>query len=126
MKIEYSVNIMWCQSDGVYLATVPELPGCLADGETPEEAFNNLKIIAQEWVETAKEEKREIPKPLSVEDYVRAHQQNEQKLAAEIKQFIENTVSNAVKDIVQKERELGEIGFRSSVYSRGILVHAGR
>ena len=43
--------------------TVTELPGCMADGKTPEEAVKNVHVIIQEWIETAKEDGEEIPEP---------------------------------------------------------------
>lgn len=43
--------------------TVTELPGCMADGKTPEEAVKNVQVIIQEWIETAQMLGREIPKP---------------------------------------------------------------
>lgn len=49
--------------DRIYVASVPELPGCMADGKTPEEAVKNTEIIIQEWIETALEEGEEIPEP---------------------------------------------------------------
>ena len=43
--------------------TVPDLPGCMADGRTPNEAFENVKNVIQEWIDTAKAAGREIPEP---------------------------------------------------------------
>lgn len=61
--IKYEVIIYWSEEDNSYIAEVPELPGCAADGKTYYEALQNLEIIVQEWIETAKELGREIPKP---------------------------------------------------------------
>jgi len=60
---KYEVIIYWSQEDKAYLAEVPELPGCMADGETYEKALKNVQIIIKEWIETAKKEKRPIPQP---------------------------------------------------------------
>lgn len=46
-----------------YIVTVPDLPGCMADGKTPNEAFEIVKNVIQEWIETAKAAGREIPEP---------------------------------------------------------------
>ena len=46
-----------------YIAEVPELPGCMADGKTQEDALYNAQIVIKEWIETAKEMGREIPEP---------------------------------------------------------------
>ena len=61
--LKYEVIIYWSKDDKAFIAEVPELPGCLADGETPQQALKNVQIVAKEWVETAKELDREIPEP---------------------------------------------------------------
>jgi predicted RNase H-like HicB family nuclease len=61
--LHYQINIYWSQEDQVYLAEVPELPGCIADGETYQSALENVQIIMKEWIETAKELGRKIPIP---------------------------------------------------------------
>ena len=48
---------------GGYVATVPDLPGCMSDGETPEEALKNVQDAIESWMEAAKEWNEEIPKP---------------------------------------------------------------
>jgi antitoxin HicB len=65
MKLEYPVRIeRLAESDGGgYLATVPDLPGCMSDGETPEEALKNVQEAIESWIEAAKEWKQDIPKP---------------------------------------------------------------
>ncbi len=67
MKLEYPVRIeRLAESDGgAYLATVPDLPGCMSDGETPEEALKNVQEAIASWIAAAKEWKQEIPKPSS-------------------------------------------------------------
>jgi predicted RNase H-like HicB family nuclease len=61
--LHYQINIYWSQEDEAYLAEVPELPGCMADGETYRVALENVQIIMQEWIDTARELGREIPIP---------------------------------------------------------------
>ena len=65
MKLEYAVRIeRLAESDGGgYLAIVPDLPGCMSDGETPEEALRNVQEAIASWIEAAKEWKQEIPAP---------------------------------------------------------------
>ena len=60
---KYEVLIYWSEEDKAYLAEVPELPGCMADGTTYHDALQNVQIIIQEWIETAKNNGRKIPKP---------------------------------------------------------------
>jgi predicted RNase H-like HicB family nuclease len=62
-KYKYEVIIYWSDEDEAFIAEVPELPGCAADGATHGEALNNLETIIDEWIETAKELGRSIPEP---------------------------------------------------------------
>jgi predicted RNase H-like HicB family nuclease len=60
---KYEVIIYWSEEDKAFIAEVPELPGCAADGATHKEALSNVEVVIQEWVETAEELGRPIPKP---------------------------------------------------------------
>lgn len=60
---KYEIIIYWSQEDEAFIAEAPELPGCMADGETYQEALANAEIIIQEWIQTARELGREIPQP---------------------------------------------------------------
>lgn len=60
---KYEVIIYWSDEDEAFVAEVPELPGCAADGPTYKDALANVEVIIQEWIETAKELGRPIPKP---------------------------------------------------------------
>ncbi len=60
---KYELIIYWSEEDQRYLVEVPELPGCMADGRTYEDALKNVRIIIEEWIETAKNLGREIPQP---------------------------------------------------------------
>jgi predicted RNase H-like HicB family nuclease len=61
--VKYEVIIYWSAEDNAFIAEVPELPGCMADGTTYREALANVEQIAQEWLETARELGRKIPEP---------------------------------------------------------------
>lgn len=63
MKIRYEMIIYWSEEDQSFIIEVPELSGCMADGETYQEAVQNAEIIIREWIETAKELGRSIPEP---------------------------------------------------------------
>ncbi|MCI9223860.1 MAG: type II toxin-antitoxin system HicB family antitoxin [Acutalibacter sp.] len=59
----YEVILYWSEEDSAYIAEVPELAGCMADGETMLEAVANAQRVIEEWVETAQELGRPIPEP---------------------------------------------------------------
>jgi predicted RNase H-like HicB family nuclease len=61
--IRYEMVIYWSREDEAFLVEVPELPGCMADGATYEEAVKNAQVIIAEWIETARELGRPIPEP---------------------------------------------------------------
>ena len=61
--MHYKVVIYWSSEDEAYIAEVPELAGCMADGATYFEALSNVQIIMEEWVQTAAELGRPIPQP---------------------------------------------------------------
>lgn len=63
LRIKYEVIIYWSHDDQSFIAEAPELPVCAADGTTYQEALTNLEVVIQEWIETAKELGRPIPKP---------------------------------------------------------------
>ena len=60
---KYEIIIYWSDEDRAFIAEVPELPGCVADGQTYQETLANAEIIIQEWIEKAKELGRPIPQP---------------------------------------------------------------
>jgi len=60
---KYGIIIYWSEEDAAYIAEVPELAGCMADGETYQEALANAEVIIREWIETAREIGIEIPEP---------------------------------------------------------------
>jgi predicted RNase H-like HicB family nuclease len=59
---KYEIIIFWSDEDKSFIAEVPELPGCMADGKTYQKALSNAEIVINEWIETAKELGREIPR----------------------------------------------------------------
>ena len=63
MDSKYGIIIFWSEDDEAFVAEVPELPGCMADGKTYQEALENAEQIIGEWIETAQEEGRPIPQP---------------------------------------------------------------
>jgi len=63
MTTKYEIIIFWSEEDNAFVAEVPELPGCMADGKTYQEALANAEKIIQEWIETARALGRAIPQP---------------------------------------------------------------
>ena len=63
MTHKYEIIMYWSPEDDAFIAEVPELPGCVADGPTYEEALNEVQVVMDIWVETAKELGRPIPEP---------------------------------------------------------------
>jgi predicted RNase H-like HicB family nuclease len=63
MSIRYEMVIYWSDEDNVFIVEVPELPGCMVDGQTYQEAVANAETVIQEWIETAKELGRPVPQP---------------------------------------------------------------
>jgi len=60
---KYEIIIYWSEADEAFIAEVPELAGCMADGETYQQALANAEIIIREWIETARDLGRQIPEP---------------------------------------------------------------
>jgi len=61
--LKYEVIIYWSDDDQAFIAEIPELPGCAADGATQPEALANVQVVAQEWIETARDLGRPVPEP---------------------------------------------------------------
>jgi predicted RNase H-like HicB family nuclease len=62
-EFRYEVIIYWSDEDQAFIAEVPELPGCAADGATYAEAVSNVEVVVREWIETAQELGRPVPEP---------------------------------------------------------------
>ena len=64
-KLAYTVIVepLYAEDGGGFVATVPDLPGCMSDGETPEEALINVQDAISTWIEAANELGHKVPKP---------------------------------------------------------------
>ncbi|HEX5139812.1 MAG TPA: type II toxin-antitoxin system HicB family antitoxin [Dehalococcoidia bacterium] len=60
---KHELVMWWSEEDRAFLVEVPELPGCMADGATQEEALANVQVVIREWLDTARELGRDIPEP---------------------------------------------------------------
>jgi predicted RNase H-like HicB family nuclease len=63
IEIQYEIILYWSREDGAFIAEVPELPGCAADGVTYQEALANVEVVIRQWIETASELGRPVPAP---------------------------------------------------------------
>lgn len=62
-ELKYEIIIYWSKDDKAFLAEVPELPGCVADGQSYLDAIKNVEPVIEAWIETAKSLGRSIPEP---------------------------------------------------------------
>ena len=62
-RVRHELIVYWSEEDEAFIVEVPELPGCMADGATYQEALANAEVVIQEWIETARELGRPIPEP---------------------------------------------------------------
>ncbi|MFC2126057.1 type II toxin-antitoxin system HicB family antitoxin [Bacteroidota bacterium] len=60
---KYEIIIYWSNDDNAFIAEVPELPGCMADGNSYNEVLKNIQIVMQEWIDTARSLNRSVPEP---------------------------------------------------------------
>ena len=63
MVDHYHINIFWSDEDDCFIATIPDLRGCSAWGDTPEKALVEVQIAKELWLEVAREHKDPIPEP---------------------------------------------------------------
>ena len=66
--MNYCIIMKYSAKENCYIVTVPDLPGCMADGESPNEAYENAKIVIREWIETAQADGRPILEPVFERD----------------------------------------------------------
>jgi predicted RNase H-like HicB family nuclease len=117
MRHKYSVHIVWSEDDKAFLANVIELPGCVADGGSHEEALKNLDVVIDEWIETAKELKRDIPKPLDVRQLEEMARTFRQQVQQHINREVESAVQRVIQDIARSQGSVfigGGVAFASS------------
>lgn len=109
MKHKYCIQIVWSEDDKAFLASVPELPGCIADGATVEKAIKALQATVDDWIETAKELGREIPEPLDAAKMEERARQFQEDLKQEIQRQVQTAVGQIFHNLTQAPR-----GFISS------------
>ncbi len=63
MENKYEIIMYWSEEDNSVIAEVPELAGCMADGENYNDALQNVQLVINEWIETARSLNRPVPSP---------------------------------------------------------------
>jgi len=115
MKTDYAVQIIWSEEDNAYLAITAELPGCIADGKSPEEALTNVRVAIAEWIEVANEDKRPIPPPLNIETYAALQQQQHANLQNHIEEQVKKTIEAVLQQLVQGQQAQTAWGQRGGI-----------
>ena len=96
------VLVIWSEEDEAFLARILDLPGCMADGSTPQEALENAYAVAEEWVKTAKELGRRIPRAMSDADFKAAakkqEEENQKRFLAAVKEFVRKAIRRKMEE----------------------------
>jgi len=104
MSMKYPIIVVWSEEDEAFLAGIPQLPGCVAHGDTQTEAVATLEDLAEQWLITAKQKGWNIPKPKCSADLEKEHKQQMQRqqeeFSAALKAGVEQALSKIVPGIV--------------------------
>jgi len=106
MKHKYSVYISWSQEDEAYIGQVIELAGCVADGVSHQELLENLDATIDEWIETATELGREIPKPIDHRSFEEGADEFNRKLEQHVRREVETAVQRVLQDVARSQGQL--------------------
>lgn len=121
----YSVYLAWSNEDGAYIAMIPELPGCMADGQTHEEALRNLTVVAEEWIQTAKEESRPVPEPRRFEDLGRIQGEFNKAVRKHIAKEVMATVNRILDQLSRQQTAQFFVSFDSVAEDRHVTARFG-
>ena len=106
---DYPMLIVWSEEDQAYLARVIDLPGCIADGTDPHEALANAVVVISEWIETAQQLGREVPKPSDDtafrESLTEAVEQQQKEFEEAVTATAQEMVTELIPHIIAKYRE---------------------
>jgi predicted RNase H-like HicB family nuclease len=114
----YSIEMIWSPEDGLYLSQVRELPGCVADGSTPEEAFQNIRIVMREWLETATEEGREIPAPITLDVLEQNARIARNALEKQLEERVREVVGQVLQNMTAQQTTQNIPSWRQSGFTR--------
>jgi predicted RNase H-like HicB family nuclease len=96
----YSMLVLWSEDDEAFLVNVVELPGCVAHGDSREEAVKNGLVAIENWIETAEELKRDIPVPLDVTAFEKMTAQQAQDVRNLFDQAVQKAVNEGLQQLV--------------------------
>jgi predicted RNase H-like HicB family nuclease len=108
---DYPVLLTWSEQDEAYIARVFDLPGCAADGKTPAEAIENVRLSIEEWIETAKDMGFDVPAPQDdtvLEEFAR--KQNQEQLQR-FQEAVQAEVQKAIEKLIPQLTEMFSTGF---------------
>ncbi len=96
--LDYPVLLIYSSEDKLWLARVDQLPGCIADGETQEEALDNAKEVIKDWICVSKKLGREIPKPFDVESLEELEAEHQRALQSTFKEAVKKAANRAIQE----------------------------
>ncbi|MBV8278776.1 MAG: type II toxin-antitoxin system HicB family antitoxin [Verrucomicrobia bacterium] len=96
----YAVIIFWSSDDEAFIASVSELPGCMAHGETRAQAIEQIEIAIENWIDTAREIGREIPSP--TQDWAAKEKELEEKARESLKIGFENAMPEIIEALAKE------------------------
>jgi predicted RNase H-like HicB family nuclease len=99
MSGKYSIHLVWSDADNAFIAAVPELPGCMADGATREEALKALDTVVAEWIETAEAIGRTVPKPICRESMEKMDKAFHKSVQEHIAREVETAVQRVLREL---------------------------
>lgn len=127
MTPHYTINIEWSDEDASFIATVPQLPGCMADGPTEEAALAEAKRAIQDWLETARAINRPIPlPPPTIESLARASALLNKSAIARLIGLEQRTLNARIKTgrpSLQRKRNVFRVRCRITILPSSDLSH---
>lgn len=102
MSKPYPALIVWSEDDNAFLATCPQLEGCIAHGETHQEALENLEDTIDAWLESAKEEGWTVPRPLTTHGIAKKAGENQKRKQQEIEKLLKNALDQITLQVASE------------------------
>jgi predicted RNase H-like HicB family nuclease len=105
---DYPIVLIYSKEDQAWLARVDQLPGCVVDGKTPEEALANTKEAIALWIETNTELGRPIPKPVDAQEIEDMHLKAMEMQGQQIQQLVQEAVAHAIHQFQSVQSGMGK------------------